>query len=250
MDGTIYISGKVIDGAIETLEFLKEQGKKVIFLTNNSSVSAKFYVEKLKNMGITTSLDEVYTAGNATEEFLLENYKDKTVYLLGTNELKSEFIDYGINVVEDESADIAVLAYDKEITYKKLVTFTNLLNMGKPYIATHPDINCPALPFYQPDIGAMIKMIEASTKRLPDVVCGKPFDAIIEGVTKKVKLPCDKIAMVGDRLNTDIAFGNKAGFTSILVLSGEATKEDHDTGENKAKFVIDSIKSIKTILKS
>lgn len=249
MDGTIYIERELIDGAKETIDFLREQGKKVIFLTNNSSVSAKYYVNKVNGLGIDCTINEIYTSGNATTEFLNSKYKDKTVYLVGTNELKKEFERANIKLVE-ENPDIVCLAYDKELTYKKLVKATRYINGGAIYIATHPDINCPAKPFYEPDIGSFMALIEKSTGKKPSTICGKPYAPIAEGIEKRVGMPANKIAMVGDRLMTDIRFGNLNNFTSVLVLSGETNMDMYNSTDIEAKVILNSIFDIKHTLKN
>ncbi len=247
MDGTIYIEGKLIDGAKETLEFLKERGKKVIFLTNNSSVSACYYVKKLEKMGIMATTEDIYTSGNATTALLLREYQGKTVYLVGTNELKKEFLQCGITLVED-NPDIVVLSYDKELTYEKLVKATRFITFGATYIATHPDINCPATPVYEPDIGSFMALIEKSTGKSPDVICGKPYPSIAKGVESRVNMPSSKIAMVGDRLMTDIRFGNLNHFLSVLVLTGETTLDMAEKSDIKADLVLNSINDIKNVI--
>lgn len=248
LDGTVYLDGVLIDGAKETIEYLREIGKRVIFLTNNSSVSKKYYVKKINNIGITCQEEDVYTSGNATIDLLNSCYQGEKVYLVGTEELKKEFIEGGIQLVED-NPNIVVLSYDKELTYKKLVLATRFLHQGATYIATHPDINCPATPYYEPDIGAFMQLIKASVGRTPDIICGKPYESIAKGIVKLSKTPMNKIAMVGDRLYTDVKFGVNNGMTGVLVLSGETREEDLKNSEVKPTVVINSIKDIMDVLK-
>lgn len=247
LDGTIYIDRTLIDGAKETIDCLREKGKKVIFLTNNSSVSAKYYVKKINDIGIYCDEKEVYTSGNATVRFLKLNYPNQSVYLVGTKELGKEFVEGGIKLTE-ECPDVVCLAYDKELTYQKLVLLTRYLHMGAKFIATHPDINCPAKPFYEPDVGAMLEMIEKSTGRRPEAICGKPYRPIAEGVSEACGLPLEKIAMVGDRMYTDIRFGLLNGMLSVLVLTGETTKEDLEKSDIIPDVVLNSVADIKTAL--
>lgn len=249
LDGTIYIENTLIDGAKETIDYLRNNGKKVIFLTNNSSVSAEYYRKKINNIGIYCDEKEVYTSGNATIRYLKNNHPKATVYLVGTKDLKKEFEKGGINLTED-NPDIVCLAYDKELTYEKLVYLTRYLNMGARFIATHPDVNCPAKPFYEPDVGAMLEMIEKSTGRRPEVICGKPYRPIAEGVSEACGLPLEKIAMVGDRMYTDIRFGLLNDMLSVLVLTGETKKEDLKGSEIVPDVVLASVADIKTALES
>lgn len=247
LDGTIYLGRKLIDGAYETIEFLRKIGKRVIFLTNNSSVSKNYYVKKINDMGIPCEDNDVYTSGNAAQDLLNSDYVGKSVYLVGTEELKKEFIEKGIKLVDD-NPDIVLLSYDKELTYNKLVLATRFLANGATYIATHPDVNCPATPVYEPDIGSMIELIYASVKRRPDVICGKPYQAIAIGVSRLAKAPFSKMAMVGDRLYTDVLFGLNNKMYGILVLSGETTEKDLEKSNICPSAVLPSVFDIKKYL--
>lgn len=245
MDGTLYIGEKLIGNMDETLAFLRAKGKKMIYLTNNSSKSKQKYVDKLKKIGLYAESDFVYTSGIATAEYINANYKDKKVYLLGTNALKEEFLERGINLVEDQTPDICVLAYDTELTYDKLCKFVTYLKRGAIYIATHPDVNCPHPEVFIPDAGAFMQLIKASTGLLPSKIIGKPYDGMGVNLIKKLNADGSKFIMVGDRLHTDIAFGNNCGFATVLVLSGESQVEDIGKTEGKPDFILNSLNDVK-----
>lgn len=242
MDGTIYLDDHLFDFVLETLHKMKEK-RRIIFLTNNSSKSSQNYIDKLKKIGIVIQKDEIYTSGEATIEYLLQNHPQKTVYLLGTKALQEEFVHHSIPL-DDKDPDLLVLGYDKELTYEKLCVFTNFLHQNKFYIATHPDINCPSAPYFIPDIGAMMQMIEASTMKKPNIIIGKPYPIMGENIMKKYGLKANEIAMVGDRLYTDIAFANNCHFLSILVLSGETSLKDYNSSSIHADIVIPSIANL------
>ncbi|MBQ7373672.1 MAG: HAD-IIA family hydrolase [Clostridia bacterium] len=244
MDGTVYLGDKLIGSMDKTLEKLRKCGKKIIYLTNNSSKSEQKYQEKLKKIGLFDGDDFVYTSGIATAEYLNEKYKGKTVYLLGTDALKKEFVKSGINLVEDKTPDICVLAYDTELTYEKLCKFVTCIKRGAYYIATHPDVNCPHPEVFIPDAGAFIKLIEASTGLLPAEIIGKPFGGMGNNLKKRLNAENSDFIMVGDRLHTDIAFGNACGFSTILVLSGESTVNDIGKTVGKPDFILDSLNDI------
>lgn len=149
MDGTVYLGDKLIGETDKTLDIVRNAGKKIIYLTNNSSKSVGEYVRKLERLNLFRKEDEVYTSGMAAAEFLSRERKGKTVNLLGVETLKDDFEKKGI-VLTDENPDICVLAYDTELTYKKLCAFTNGLFGGAEYIATHPDAVCPLRPIFCP----------------------------------------------------------------------------------------------------
>jgi ribonucleotide monophosphatase NagD (HAD superfamily) len=114
---------------------------------------------------------------------------------------------------------------------------------GKPYIATHPDFNCPVPSGFIPDIGSFMALIEASTGRKADVIVGKPNVHIVDAVVQKTGYPKSQIAMIGDRLYTDIAMG-KAGIKTILVLSGETKWEDLDDSPFQPDLIADNLGDI------
>ena len=247
MDGTLYLGDELIGRMDITLDLLRSRGKKIIYLTNNSSKTPEEYEKKLRRLGLYGAGDEVYTSGMATAEYLKEFYPTATVNLLGTAALKKDFESRGISVVE-RGADVCVLAYDTELTYKKLCDFCYDLKKGATYIATHPDVNCPAPEVFVPDAGAFMAMIERSTKRSPQVVVGKPNGVMGDRLLKKYNAVRENFIMVGDRLHTDIKFGNNCLFFTALVLSGESTAADIPLQDARPDFVFDSLNDITKII--
>ncbi len=157
--------------------------------------------------------------------------------------MQGELREAGLRLVHDDP-DIVLLGFDKTLTYEKLKNACLWLRAGKTYIATHPDINCPMEEGPIPDTGAMIEMIAASTGRRPDVITGKPYPPIIDALFERYQYDRDEIAIVGDRLYTDIQTGINAGIVSILVLSGETTCEMYETWDGTADFVFNNIGEI------
>lgn len=250
MDGTIYLGDELIDGAKEFLEKIKERKKRYIFLTNNSSKNKKTYVEKLKRLGVEATEEEVFTSGEATTMYLSKQKKAAKIYLLGTQALEEEFIRAGFVLEKERHKDIdyVVLGFDTTLTYEKLWGACEYISEGVEYIATHPDFNCPlANEKFMPDAGAMAAFIEASTGKTPKVI-GKPNKEVIESISLKYGIDKAHMAMVGDRLYTDIKTGQNAGITSILVYSGETKVDDYENSEIKANYVFESVKDIIDLL--
>jgi len=248
LDGTVYIGNNEIDGSYNAIDQLRAMGKKICFFTNNSSRMHTDYFNRLNSLGLKAQLDEIYTSGQVACEYILENYKGSRVLLLGNDRLKSEFEEYGIEVV-DEDPDICVLGFDTTLTYDRLYKFCQYVNAGLPYFATHPDFFCPSPGCPMPDAGALIEAIRLTVNRVPEIIMGKPHTTAGNRLSLRYNIPSDKIAMVGDRLYTDIAFGNNCGFVSILVLSGETTKEMLASSNIKPDIVLDKVKDILPLLK-
>ena len=248
MDGTIYLGNKPIGDMVSTLNYLREKGKKIIYLTNNSSRDSLSYIEKLKKLNFYSESDEIYSSGNASAEYINENYAGKSVYVLGTQALKNELVNNGVNVVESDVCDIALLAYDTELTYEKLCKFVKAISNGARYLATHPDNCCPSEGGYLPDAGSYIKMIETAVGYKPEIIIGKPNVVMGENLMRRLNLLPNNFMMVGDRLYTDISFGKNCNFYSLLVLSGETTLDEFEKSAVKPDFVLDSLNDIKNYL--
>lgn len=243
MDGTIYLGEKWIDGAQDFLQRITDSGREYVFLTNNSSKNAAVYVEKLHRMGLETDESRIVTSGQATIYYLQKHFHGKKVFLLGNPLLQREFEQAGI-LLEDEHPDVVVTAFDTSLDYRKMCKVCDHVRSGLPYLATHPDYNCPTETGFIPDAGAIHAFIHASAFRYPDRIIGKPNGDIIEYLTTRVSRKREQIAMVGDRLYTDIAAGRNNGLKSILVLSGEATLHDALASEVKPHLVFDSVKEM------
>lgn len=243
MDGTIYLGERWIDGAKAFLERIEASGRSYVFVTNNSSKNAAVYVEKLARMGLAVEEDKIVTSGQATIWYLQRHFPDKKVFLLGNPLLREEFLQAGI-CLEEKEPEVVVTAFDTSLDYRKMCRVCDFVRAGLPYLATHPDYNCPTEDGFIPDAGAIHAFIHASAFRYPDRVIGKPNEDIIEYLTTRVKTERKQIAMVGDRLYTDIAAGRNHGLTSVLVLSGEATMEDAQDSEVSPHLIFSSVREM------
>ncbi len=240
MDGTFFLGDTLLPGALELLDHFNQLDLPFSFLTNNTSRSKQDYVRKLVGLGVREQDARVFTAGDATIAYLNRHYPGSKVFLLGTASLEESFCMAGIELT-DENPDIVVIGYDTSLTYKRLSDFCLLVRQGLPYIATHPDVNCPSPEGPVPDIGAMMNLVEASTGRKADVVIGKPNPGIVEALAQEWGLKAEQIVMVGDRLYTDIALGQTAGVGTVLVLSGETKPEDLETSITQPNIVCDNL---------
>lgn len=247
MDGTIYLGEQWIEGATDFLHKIEETGRKYVFVTNNSSKNAAVYVEKLHRMGLDVTEDKIVTSGQATIYYLKNHFPGKKVFLLGNAMLRDEFMRAGV-ILEDEHPDVVVTAFDTTLDYNKMCRVCDHVRAGLPYLATHPDYNCPTETGFIPDAGAIHAFINASAFRYPDRIIGKPNADIIDYLCTRVGSRREKIVMVGDRLYTDIAAGNNNGLKSILVLSGEAKREDVYASDVVPDLIFDSVRDMIKLL--
>lgn len=241
MDGTFYLGDRLIDGSLAFLETLRRTGRDAWFLTNNSSKSAAVYVEKLTRMGVPEPFcHQVMTSGHAAAHYLLARFPQGRGYLLGNEVLRAELVSMGLAFTE-EAPDYVLVAFDTTLDYAKMCKVCDFIRAGKPYIATHPDFNCPTETGFIPDMGAIMAFIEASTGRKADVILGKPYGGIVQEAQMRTGYALADMAMVGDRLYTDVATGVNHGMTGILVLSGEATMKDVASSDVQPHLIFDKL---------
>lgn len=228
MDGTIYRGSTLFDATTPFLELLKEMGLGYTFLTNNPSKSVTDYIQHLRHIGIAATEDQLYTSTQATIEYLGEEWpRVKRVFALGTPSMCAEFVAAGYELMPDSpeaQVDAVVVGFDMTLSYARLCRAAWWISQGKPYFGTNPDRVCPTdQPTVLVDCGSICAALEAATGRTPSAVLGKPDPAMIRGILHHHRLQPHQLAMVGDRLYTDIAMARRAGASGVLVLTGETT---------------------------
>jgi HAD superfamily hydrolase (TIGR01457 family) len=240
MDGTFYLGDRLLEGALPFINVLRKQKKGFLFLTNNSSKHRRQYAEKISSLGLPIAEELVLTSGEATALYLREQQPGADLFLVGTPSLEDEFRIHGFRLVQQEP-QFLVLGFDTTLTYQKLWKLCDFVRAGVPYIATHPDFNCPTEKGFMPDVGAMIAFVKASTGREPDLVVGKPNRLIVDAAALKMNLQVSQLAMIGDRLYTDIALGRSSGITTVLVLSGETKLEDLEDSPFQPDYIFQNL---------
>jgi HAD superfamily hydrolase (TIGR01450 family) len=228
MDGTIYKGGTLFDSTAPFLATLKELGISYTFLTNNPSKSVTDYLAHLRELGIPATEEQLYTSTQATIEFLREKWPGvRRLFVLGTPSMCDQFRAAGFILLADsprEVPDAVIVGFDSTLAYGRLCRAAWWIQQGKPYFATNPDRVCPTdQPTVLVDCGSICAALQAATGRAPDMVLGKPDPAMIVGILHRHVLEPHNLAMVGDRLYTDIAMARRAGALGVLVLTGETT---------------------------
>lgn len=243
MDGTTYLENKLIPGAKNFINRLIEKKKNYVFLTNNSSVNKDNYLEKLKKLGIPCTDENIFSSGMAAGLFLKTQRSKQKVYLVGTKALEEELLKYGVELVE-EGAEIVLVGFDRELTYQKLEKACYFLDNGAEFLATNADYLYPLrMGRFIPDCASICFMLTKATGKEP-LFIGKPNRYMVDLLREKHQLSKSQVAIIGDRLYTDIACGLNAGIISILVLSGETKASALDIAAEKPNFVFPSIKEI------
>ena len=231
MDGTIYNGKTLFPFTISFLEELKRMNISYSFLTNNPSKGVADYLKHLRNMGIAATCEEIYTSAQATIEYLKYNYPlAKRLFILGTPSMVNEFEKAGYEPTTDDATDrpdAVVVGFDMTLVYSRLCRAAWWIEQGLPYIATNPDKVCPTdQPTILVDCGSICSCLNDAAGRNPDAFAGKPDPRMLDGILKRYKLEPSQVAMVGDRLYTDVKMAVNANALGVLVLSGESTVDD------------------------
>jgi NagD protein len=224
MDGTIYLGDKLFAPTLPLLALLNKLGVGYSFVTNNCSHSRAEYVAKLRGLGIEAPPDSVVTSVHAAIHFLHEQLPEvQRLFVLGSPGGNEDLRLGGFEIVEDDP-DAVVVGFDRALNYVRLCLTAYLIKQGLPYIATHPDRVCPTNePTVLPDCAAICALLETATGRKPDAIPGKPNPEMLREVMHRRQLAANEVAMIGDRLYTDIRMACDAGVLAVLTLTGEAS---------------------------
>lgn len=244
IDGTLAVGDTLYPGTRELLEYIHQIGGNACFITNNSTRSCADYVTRFQQcFQLFTYEEQFITSGYMTRYFLQKNYKDKIIYVLGTDSFIRELKQSGLDITEEYTEEIAcaVVAYDSELTYRKLTTASKiLLNLNIPFYGTNPDLRCPTDFGFIPDCGAICRMLTDTTGKEP-VYLGKPSAAVVDLCCSRFGFPKEETLVVGDRLYTDIACGINAGTDTCVLFTGEAEPKDLEDTKYPPDFAFENV---------
>ena len=246
LDGTLYLDERLFDGAADFLRAIRSRGGTYRFLTNNSSRGAESYVEKLRRLGVEAETSDFLTSVDALIAHLhARGMAEKLLYVCGTQSMKRQLTQAGLRLTDDRDAavDALVMGFDTELTFQKLEDACILLNRGADYLATNPDWVCPTWYGFVPDCGSVCQMLTNATGRRPTFI-GKPQPAMAELAMRRTGFGPSETVLIGDRVYTDIACAVNAGIDSILVLSGEGTREDVEKFGVRPTWIYDDIAAV------
>ncbi|KAF8915431.1 HAD-like domain-containing protein [Mucidula mucida] len=262
-DGVLWHGDRLVDGAIEVLQLLRDKKKTVLFVTNNATKSRKNYRKKFDQLGVEAHVDEIYGSAYAAAVYIssvMKLPKDKKVYVIGMAGLEEELRDEGVsfiggtdpadatldaftleNFTLDEDVAAVVCGLDTSINYTKLSKAFQYLTRipGCAFLATNEDSTYPSAHGLLPGAGAISAPLRFALGKDP-ISIGKPASTMLDCIKAKVHYDPARTIMVGDRLNTDILFGQNGGISTLLVLTG-ITQESEITGPNASKIVPDFV---------
>lgn len=227
LDGTMYSGTECIPEAASFIQSLREAGKQILFLTNNSTATPEKVVEKLANIsGVKAYASEIYTSSEATVQYV-KTLDGNKVYVIGEGGIETA-VKTADFVLDEENPDHVIVGLDREVTYEQLTKATLAIQSGANFIATNPDSNLPTERGLIPGNGALIAFLEKATGKEATVV-GKPGHIMMQGALEKLGRDKSEVVMVGDNYTTDILAGIENDIDSLLVLTGFTKAEDVDS---------------------
>lgn len=217
LDGTIYYGSKIIPGANETIEYFRKQGKKIFFTTNNSTKTRAQIYEKLYDMGVNCTVEEVLTSGYLAALYA-KNNNLKDVYIFGSRNLIAEFNGLGVQINQNETAENLLIGYNPLMTYDDLTESLQVALHAKIIMACNKERLFPGENSkLMPGCGAMTAPIEWCAHRECDIIIGKPNTLMVELLCEQEKLDSSRFLIIGDTFESDIRMADRAGCKSILI---------------------------------
>lgn len=240
MDGVLWRGSEVLPRVADFFAFLGENGLDFALATNNSTKTVESYVERLNGLGIPAQPHQVITSSVATGDYISRHYPAGTpVYIVGQDGIRQALAQRGYP--EDaHNARLVVVGMDFHVTYDKLKQAALLIRAGAHFIGTNGDRTFPLPEGIAPGNGSLLAAIETATDVKPTVI-GKPETAMFDVALARLGLAPEQVLMVGDRLETDILGGQRAGLRTALVLTGITTRAQAEADAIQADAVFDSL---------
>jgi HAD superfamily hydrolase (TIGR01450 family) len=244
LDGTIYRGEDIILNADKTINTLKKLGKKLLFISNKTTGTVSDYYTFLKSFGLNIEKSEILNSTIVLKNYLIDNYKKTTFYAIGEELFINEITAAGLTYSEDpEKINLVLITLDRTLNYKKLEIAANALERGARFFAANIDDTCPVTGGEVLDAGATISALEKRTHRKLELHFGKPSKFMMDEVFKLLRSDKANTLLIGDRLETDIAMGNKFGIDTALVSTGVKLYSNGNT-EIKPTYYINSVYDI------
>lgn len=248
MDGVIYHGNMVLPGVADFINWLNEEEKDYLFLTNNSNYTPRELNQKLARMGLDVSEEHFYTSALATAAFLREQAPGCSVYPIGEAGLLNALYDAGITM-NDVNPDYVVVGEGRTYSLDTLTRATNLVLKGARLIGANSDVSGPIEGGIAPACRALIAPIEMATGTQA-YFCGKPNPLMMRTGLKRLGCHSAEAVMVGDRMDTDVVSGLESGMSTVLVLSGVSTRDTLKTFAYRPSVVLDGVGDIARVARS
>lgn len=247
MDGVLYRGQQALTGTSILFQALRAGGLSFILLTNNATLTSQDFSDKLARMSMNVSPETILTSAGATAIYLQQNFpQGGSVYVLGEAGLvsyMSSMPNFHLDL-EGRQPDFVVAGLDLHFTYDSMQKACSAIRRGARFIATNADATLPieggAL---WPGAGSIVASVQTCSGVAPTVI-GKPNSYMADMALQKLGLPANKVLCVGDRLETDILFGERAGIATALVLTGVSTQADIESSGIKPDYIYDDLPAL------
>lgn len=221
VDGVLFTGKQVISGAPETLRLLKEAGKKLAVVSNNTSHTVEMFLQKFQGVGLPFGYEDIKVATRVTAEYIREKEPGARVYLVGSTAYAEELRKAGLKLTETGGeADFLVVGNDRKISYERYDQGLQALLHGAEFIVANQDTIFPTEEGMKPGCGCMVAGFSAMCGRGPDVTIGKPSPPMLESALEMLGVRAEEALMVGDLLESDIIGAKNLGIRTALVLTG------------------------------
>ncbi|MBX3014095.1 MAG: HAD-IIA family hydrolase [Caldilineaceae bacterium] len=260
LDGTVYLGDAALPGSVAAITSLRQQGKRILFVSNKPLEPRENYAAKLTRLGLPTTPSEVITSAYVLGHYLARHMPQLALYVIGEASLREELRGHGLTVLEELTTqdaqavidpagiDAVVVAFDRTLDYRKLNTAYQALLHGARFFATNADKACPMPGGAIPDAGGTIAALEHMTGRKLELLAGKPSSLTMQVAIDALALPPQRIMMVGDRLETDIRMGQQAGMVTAVTLTGVATRAEAEQLTPPPNYIINQLDDLLPII--
>jgi len=247
LDGTVYLGDALLPTAGETITYLREVGKRTVFLSNNPTHTRYDYAAKLTRLGLPTPAEDIINSSVVMVDFLRHHLPQARLFVIGEEPLQAELRAAGFEWADEMGRIDAVIAsFDRTFVYRKLQIAFDAIRAGARFFATNADRYCPMPGGGEPDAAAIIAAIEACTSTKIQAVVGKPSTYMVEAILNLLDLPADpfgkltasRCIMIGDRLETDVQMGLNAGMAAALTLTGATSEADLAASPIRPTYVL------------
>ncbi len=249
LDGTVVHGGSLLDGALAGVDALRAAGLDLLFLTNNPTRSPAGWADHLSEPGLSVAPDEVLTSAEATVRYLDEHHAGARALPVAGPAVVEQLQAADVTLVEDPSAaEVVVAGYHAGFDYAEMTKGLRALLDGATLVGTDPDRWVPTDAGPIPGSGAVTNAVAGAAEVDPEAVLGKPSRETIDLAMDRVGVDPERCLLVGDRLDTDVAMGERAGATTALVLTGAATRSDVEAVDVRPDYVLESLAEVERVL--
>jgi HAD superfamily hydrolase (TIGR01450 family) len=252
LDGTVYRGGTLLDGARDAVDRLRDGGLSLLFFSNNPTKDGAAYVDHLSELGVDARPGEAASAGDVTTSYLRANHADDGVLFVGSDGLRDQLEAANLRVTNDPAeTDVLLGSWTPSFDYRDMDAALQAVDDETTFLGTDPDRTFPRENGgIEPGSGAIIHSLAATVGKEPDAILGKPSEQALALARERLGVPPSECLVVGDRLSTDLALGDRAGMTTVLVLTGVTDRADIEASDVDPDYVIDSLGDIDEVLQA